>query len=137
MRWLGKTVATLGIGVFVLTSGPLELAAKTHYSREVSSGVSKRVAALHSWKLKDCSFDPPSISIVKKPAFGKLTTKVVHGITVKQGADGSTKCAGRKLPALGVYYRSKPGYKGTDLIMLRLKHKSGRSAIFSYSIRVR
>jgi hypothetical protein len=71
----------------------------------------------------DCSSGPlPSIRLTGPPTNGKVTVK-----SAKMKGTNYKQCLALEVPAYVAFYRSAPGFVGTDVVTLEVKFPGGRS----------
>ena len=71
----------------------------------------------------DCSSGPlPSIRLVGQPTNGKVTVK-----SAKMKGTNYKQCLALEVPAYVAFYRSTPGFVGTDVVTLEVKFANGRT----------
>lgn len=79
----------------------------------VSSGQMERLF-VHSNYGRNCKGGPlPKISFKKLPANGQAATGKSVETVKRQGHN----CNGKKIDGVGIFYQSKPGFKGTDRVV--------------------
>ncbi|WP_168880023.1 hypothetical protein [Rhizobium sp. P28RR-XV] len=105
------------------------------HDKTAKSGNRERVG--RAWHINpDCSAGhSPTIRVVEPPAHGKLT--LVAEQEVLTDAKGRfAKCNSLKLPVIGYYYQSSPGYSGSDRFILRVSFGNGTVKDSATSIQV-
>ncbi len=125
----------LGVG-FVAAYSTGALAKTFHYSKTVKSGKQTKLDHFMGWK-NDCTFLTIKIDIVERPKFGKASPRIVDARIRKAQVGSTGKCKGRKVKGLGIFYRSKRGYRGGDKLKIRMKVPGQRPVNYVYKIKVR
>lgn len=121
------------VAVALAVSAPA--AAKAQGFKSARSGKTQWIDAYYGWN-NDCSFKTINVNVVSKPKHGTVSPKVEMQ-RIKQAQIGSVgKCAGKPTKAVAVYYRSKPGYRGTDRFRIQMS-VGGQSKYFNYTVNVR
>lgn len=87
-------------------------------TRTAKSGVETRLAYSAHWDTKTCNSLPNKVTISKQPAHGTASIKPAEETLPQStpGSGGTGPCAGKKVQASAVMYRSNPGFKGTDTL---------------------
>ena len=105
-------------------------------SKSVSSGKRVQIDRYMGWN-NDCSFQTINIDVVQKPKSGSTDARVVNSKISKAQSGSSGKCFGKPIKGLGVYYKSKSGYRGQDSMKIRMKVRGQAPVTFIYNIKVR
>ena len=80
----------------------------------------------------DCSSGPiPEARVINPAANGTITLRKARIRT-----NSVARCPNAELSALVVFYRSKPGYSGTDSFTLEVSGESGVSSLQKYDVKV-
>ncbi len=81
-----------------------------------------------NWHINpDCSFaDLPATHIIEAPKHGRL--QILHSKIFPNAKGLFAKCRTVRVNGLVAYYRSKPGYVGTDQVILRAPYGDGKVA---------
>jgi hypothetical protein len=105
-------VAAIAVGISKADAGA------NSFSRTVTSGQPKRIAAYHSWDPATCNSLGATMNVVSKPAHGVLIPRVVD-VTITTSRFGPVqRCLGQPIKALEIEYKSTPGYRGTDIFSI-------------------
>lgn len=115
-RNIGRTgVATL---VIVLLAYGIVAAKEIKLTRTAKSGVETRLAYSARWDTKTCNSLPNKVTISKQPEHGTASIKPAEETLPQRtpGSGGTGACAGKKVQASAIMYRSSPGFKGTDTL---------------------
>ena len=114
-NFCGISLTALAIGL--LGCGAV-LAKDIKLTRTAKSGVETRLAFSAHWDTKTCNSLPNKVTISKQPEHG--TASIIPAEeTLPQstpGSGGMGPCAGKKVQASAIMYRSNPGFKGTDTL---------------------
>ena len=122
------TALTLNMGASV---------AKTlNYTKSVQSGKKVRIDTFMGWN-NDCSFQTINIDVVGKPSSGSATANVINSKISRAQAGNAGKCLGRSIKGLGLYYKSRSGFHGTDRLKVKMKVRGQAPVYFNYVIKVR
>jgi hypothetical protein len=81
---------------------------------QVSGGQEVRMLALNNTGGECSGFPMPEVRISEAPRSGTIIVR--YGVS--RFAENAPQCAGRQVPGLGVYYRPKPGFSGTDKVRI-------------------
>jgi hypothetical protein len=82
---------------------------------------------------KDCSPGRlPAIRVLKSPTSGTLTAKVVDLTTSRVAG-----CPKLKTPAQFIFYQSRAGYIGRDLVKYEVTSETGRVSTYDVTITVK
>ena len=80
----------------------------------------------------DCTTGPlPSIQLTSPPEHGKVTVK-----TAKVTLTNYKQCLAMQVPAFAVFYRSRPGFAGVDVVTVEVKFPGGRTELQRISVTV-
>jgi hypothetical protein len=116
LRAIGRTSFAGAIVVLLACSA---VAAKDiKLKRTVKSGVETRLAYSANWDTKTCNSLPDKVTISKQPEHGTATIKPAEQTLPQRtpGSGGTGQCAGQKIQASAIMYRSNPGFRGTDTL---------------------
>lgn len=103
----------------------VERSAKGQSAKDIQVGVYLNVQP-------DCSSGTlPALRLVSAPANGAVTIK--RG---KVSATNYKQCLALEVPGFIAFYRSKPDFSGTDIIMIEVKYPSGRTEVQRISVTV-
>lgn len=126
-----------GLVLIALAGTSTLVHAKTvHVSKSVSSGKRVQIDRYMGWN-NDCSFQTINIDVVQKPKSGSTNAKVVNSKISKAQSGSAGKCFGKSIKGLGIYYKSKSGYRGRDAMKIKMKVRGQAPVIFIYNINVR
>ena len=104
--------------VIVLLACGIAAAKEIKLTRTAKSGVETRLAYSAHWDNKTCNSLPNKVTISKQPEHGTASIKPAEE-TLPQSTPGSGAtgpCAGKKIQASAIMYRSNPGFKGIDTL---------------------
>ncbi len=127
------------VAAFVLLFLPMmsDVQAKTvNLNKSVSSGKSTRIDTFMGWN-NDCSFQTIDIDVVGSPTSGSARAKVINSKISKAQSGRAGKCLGKSIKGLGLYYKSKSGFHGTDKVKVKMKVRGQPPVTFIYRIKVR
>jgi hypothetical protein len=80
----------------------------------------------------DCTSGPlPTIRLSDPPTNGRVVVKRAN-----VGATNYRQCLSLQVPGLVAFYRSKPGFSGTDTLSLEVKLPSGKTQIQRITVTV-
>jgi len=80
----------------------------------------------------DCSSGPlPTIRLVDKPANGNVVVK-----SGKVNARNYKQCLALEVPAYIAFYKSTPGFGGTDTFTLEVRYPDGRTEVQKLNVTV-
>lgn len=80
----------------------------------------------------DCSSGPlPTIRLVDRPVNGNVTVK-----SGKVNAQNYKQCLALEVPAYIAFYKSNPGFGGTDSFTLEVKYQDGRTEVQKLNVTV-
>ena len=96
--------------------------AQTTVTRTETTAPGKAVRLLIAPNLKkDCSNGPmPEIKVASAPKNGSIITK-----TGKLKTPSGYRCPNKEAEAQAVFYQSKPGFSGTDQVLVEIKTSEG------------
>ena len=75
-------------------------------------------------------------SVTKRPSAGSLRPSVVTAPIPRRADFGSSSCAGKKIKALRVVYKPKPGFRGRDSATISVNYGSSGRKSYTYNITV-
>jgi hypothetical protein len=105
--------------------------------RHLFSGNEARIHAMH-YVNSDCtSGQLPAIRIVTKPANGELRFEEIKFAVERKPGTLLFHCNGKIVDAVGVFYKSRPSYVGSDHVVLEVDYRRGTVNRFNFSIQVR
>ena len=135
LRRLGLFSVLASVSLMPVLVSPA-LAADGVYDRAAASGTPEWMDEYSGWN-NDCSFMTIAVDVVEEPSHGEVTPHPeIKRIPEKAARGSSGVCAGRKMKALVLYYKSEPGYSGTDSFKVRMKVRGQKSAFFVYNVTV-
>ena len=104
--------------VIVLLACGIAAAKDIKLTRTAKSGVETRVAYSAHWDTKTCNSLPNKVTISKEPEHGTVSIKPAEETLPQStpGSGGTGPCAGKKVQASAIMYRSNPGFKGIDTL---------------------
>lgn len=106
-------------------------------NRTVRSGVSTELAHHTSWDDHTCETNGGTVQLLTKPQHGKVTPTTARRM-FHRAINGATRCTGgaRLYQAFVIYYKSNPGYRGTDTFSIQIHLGNGRiwSEYFNVSV---
>jgi hypothetical protein len=80
----------------------------------------------------DCTSGPlPTIRLSTPPAHGKVTVK-----SAKVKATNYKQCLALEVPGFVAFYRSAPGFSGSDVAVLEVKFPNGRTEVQKITVTV-
>jgi len=87
-------------------------------TRTAKSGVETLLAYSSHWDAKTCNSLPNKVTISKQPEHGTASIKPAEETLPQStpGSGGTGPCAGKKVQASTIMYRSNPGFKGIDTL---------------------
>jgi hypothetical protein len=107
------------------------------FQRNLFSGIEGRIGVMHSVNA-DCTGGPlPDIRIVTNPADGELRFDEIKFAVDRKPNDPRFHCNGKIVDAVGVFYKSRDGYAGSDNVVIEVDFRLGAVRRFNYSIQVR
>jgi hypothetical protein len=127
-------VRTLFRAVFLLAVTPVcawaqaqtvERSVKAQPDKDVRVGIYVNVQP-------DCTSGPlPTIRLSDPPSNGRVVVKRAN-----VGATNYKQCLSLQVPGLVAFYRSKPGFSGTDTLSLEVKLPDGKTQIQRITVTV-
>lgn len=103
--------------------------------RTAKSGKPARMYQYGSWK-DDCSSYGGVVKVISKPQHGTLMP-VREVITITSSRfPRKTDCRGRQIQGFVVYYRSRPGFVGTDSFTIEVKYPSNPADVDTFTVQV-
>lgn len=124
--------------LFALSLASTPLSA-SQFNRDAQAGRATLMRSYANFNIADCSSYPGTVAVVTKPANGTLTQRPgPYVIDVNRFTGTRSRCAGKTIPGVHVYYMARPGFQGTDRFTLRAVYREGLLNVFdSYSVNVR
>ena len=117
----------------VLLSGP----ALADEARAVPSGVNQQIDFFASVN-PDCSpAGMPTVRLLDGPSAGLITTDKARDFLAFPRGNVRHVCNRKRVAGVKLFYRSKPGYVGTDRVRILILSGSGteREAIYAIGVR--
>jgi|GEM_PF-4794131 len=104
--------------VIVLLACGIAAAKDLKLTRTAKSGVETRLAYSAHWDNNTCNSLPNKVTISKQPEHGTVSIKPAEETLPQStpGSGGTGPCAGKKVQASAIMYRSNPGFKGIDTL---------------------
>ncbi len=104
--------------VIVLLACGIAAAKDIKLTRTAKSGVETRVAYSAHWDNNTCNSLRNKVTISKQPEHGTVSIKPAEETLPQStpGSGGTGPCAGKKVQASAIMYRSNPGFKGIDTL---------------------
>jgi membrane protease YdiL (CAAX protease family) len=128
----GQTTQTPGA-----TSPAANTNAPTIVNREVFTGSESQIAAMNFVNM-DCSSDAvPEVRVVTAPANGQTRLQQLKIPIVRPANAPLAHCNGKPVEAMGVFYKSKSDFRGSDTMTLDVDFHHGKVTRFIYNISVR
>jgi hypothetical protein len=95
------------------------------YRRTIADGQPVLLHQYANWDQFCHSTGEPIITLVTQPVGGTIEQR--HEMKADGGTArvGSTSCVGTPIPAVGVYYVPKPGFKGMDTFQFDVRYSKG------------
>jgi hypothetical protein len=110
---------------------------ETVVQREVFTGNEARIAA-PNWVNTDCTSGPlPDLRISTPPQNGSLRQEEITMPIERPKDNNRASCNGKPVKAAAVFYKSKPGFTGSDNVVIDVDFKTGVVRRFNYKITVR
>jgi hypothetical protein len=98
----------------------------------------KQILGSASSIIPDCTSDGyPIVTVVKKPSNGQFDAEKTEAFPSFPKDNVRYSCNSQKVPAVGFYYTSTPGFTGTDSLSLNILYPDGSLKNFSFTILVR
>lgn len=86
-------------------------------SRTVSSGVESQIASATFWT-SDCASRSVTVTIKKGPSNGTVSVRDgLNRVTENPRFGTAGRCVGQQIMGKQIVYRSKPGFRGADVIV--------------------
>jgi hypothetical protein len=114
-------------------------AAETHTPfRRVAFSGNEMIMSAFNTLASDCVASVrPDVRVVTQPANGTLRYDAIIAAVERPPGDFREKCNGRRVISVGIFYKSKPGFVGTDAAVIDVDFRQGFIGRFSYDIEVR
>lgn len=98
----------------------------------------KQILGTASSTLPDCTTDGyPTVTIVRKPQNGLAEAEKTDAYPTFPKDNVRSACNSKKVPGVGFYYTSNPGFVGTDYASFELLYPDGNLRTLNFSISVR
>lgn len=98
----------------------------------------KQILGTASSTLPDCTTDGyPTVTIVRKPQNGLAEFEKMDAYPSFPKDNVRSNCNSKKVPGVGFYYTSNPGFVGTDYASFELLYPDGNLRTLNFSISVR
>lgn len=105
--------------------------------RDVFTGNEARIA-YPNWVNADCTSGPlADLRISTAPQNGELRMEEITVPIDRPKNNSRFDCNGKPVKAVGVFYKSKAGYTGSDNVVIDVDFKTGVVSRFNYKITVR
>jgi hypothetical protein len=105
--------------------------------RNVFSGNEARLSVMN-YVNSDCSAGPmPDVRIVTPPTNGELRFEQIKYAVSRSKENSRHHCNGKIVDAVGVFYKSKEKYTGSEKAVVDVDFRDGTVRRFVYSIEVR
>jgi hypothetical protein len=116
------TIAILGTAAILLAGASDAPAQDLNLNRTAKSGADSPLAYSGRWD-RNCNALPVTVTITQKPLNGTATVvdaeRVIPQDTPASGDTG--KCAGKTITSKRIIYRSKPNFRGNDMVVYETK----------------
>jgi hypothetical protein len=109
----------------VRNSGQAEGPANDVISASVLSGEESRVAAPHVVQADCTSGRRPEVRLATPPSSGTIRLSPIAFVVNRNKGDERAHCNGKRVDAVGVFYRSNPGFVGQDRAVIEWDTKTG------------
>ncbi|MEX0347477.1 MAG: hypothetical protein AB3N20_21320 [Rhizobiaceae bacterium] len=106
--------------------------------RVVESGKEVLLSSYYQWRRRDCKSMNVVVKIVKQGQHGRVYLRHSYRdpYNSKYTSAWSPTCVGAKIRAFSYYYKSKPGFRGKDHIILRpVGIQGGRNQHFHVTVK--
>ena len=114
-------------------------AAADDFQKSARSGQKSLMRQYANFNILDCSPHAGKVSVVKQPANGTLSTAAApYIIDINRFTGTRSRCAGKRVIGLNVYYTPNRGFRGTDQFTVRAIYREGSfSATDRFTVEVR
>jgi hypothetical protein len=134
MRSLATVVGILSFISATVVAMP-EVAAET-VSKRVPANRATSLDLFMQWNNSCKNLGTISSRVTKQPSSGSLRPSVVTAPIPRNADIGSSACAGKKIKALRIVYRPKPGFRGRDSATISVNYASSGRKTYTYVITV-
>ena len=121
------------LAVLILLFGSIDLVSAQTVERAARGPADKDIRiGLYVNVQPDCTSGPlPTIRLSTPPAHGKVTVK-----SAKVKATNYKQCLALEVPGFVAFYRSAPGFSGSDVAVLEVKFPNGRTEVQKITVTV-
>jgi hypothetical protein len=109
----------------VRAPGQAEGPANEVIAASVLTGREARVAAPHSVQADCTSGQRPEVRLATPPASGSVRLEPIALVVNRKKGDERALCNGKRVDAIGVFYRSNAGFVGQDRVVIEWDLKTG------------
>ena len=105
-------------------------------TRSAKSGLESLIVEERLWD-RNCNALPVTVTITKIPANGAISVKpeVRSTIPASTPAQGSTgACAGKQVTGNEIWYKSNPGFRGTDSVSYNVSSQPQRPRVITINV---
>lgn len=121
-----------GIALVIASAGPVSAQPQTVNRAAHGQPDTDIRVGVYANVRPDCTTGPlPSIQLTSPPEHGKVTVK-----TAKVTLTNYKQCLAMQVPAFAVFYRSRPGFAGVDVVTVEVKFPGGRTELQRISVTV-
>lgn len=122
--------------IALLIGAEPSFAENLNLTRSAKSGLESLIVEERLWD-RNCNALPVTVTITKNPANG--TISVVPGarstIPASTPASGSTgACAGKQVTGNEIWYKSAPGFRGTDSVFHNVSSQPQRPRVITINV---
>jgi hypothetical protein len=121
------------------SSGARPKSGETHTPlRRVAFSGNEMIMSAFNTLASDChAAVRPDVRVVAPPTNGTLRYDAIIAAVERPPGDFREKCNGQRVISTGIFYKSKPGFVGTDSATIDVDFRQGFVGRFSYDIEVR
>ena len=125
--------AMMAFAVVALSLGAMAMAQSAAVEHQVKGPADKEIQIGAYINIKpDCTSGPlPTIRLVRSPEHGKVSVK-----KVSVNATNYKQCLALETSGFVAFYRSVPGFAGTDLVILEVRFPGGRIELQKITVTV-
>jgi membrane protease YdiL (CAAX protease family) len=105
--------------------------------KDVFAGSESSIAAMNYVNTDCTSGAVPEVRVVTRPANGIVRLQTMAIPISRQQTDPLSRCNGKFVNAMGVYYKSNEGFTGSDTVVLDVDFRHGQVRRFIYNLTVR
>src|SRR5204863_77643 len=103
-------------------------------ARTVDSGSESVIARSTFWN-SECNARPATVRIVQPPANGTVSVREGLNPVVENPQFGTAgRCVGKQVMGKQIMYRSKPGFRGSDVVVYEVRSDKGQKASTAVTI---